>query len=57
MDRACKYTYVSGIFTGHKKKSDVSCQVIGHSAQRCSKCGNIVKGETISVLTYKVCPH
>lgn len=55
--RSCSHTYVSGIFTDHKKNADGSCEVIEYSAQKCSKCGYTVKGEQISSHTYKVCPH
>lgn len=55
--RACSHTYVSGTMTEHNKKSDGSCEVIVYSAQRCSKCGNVVKGEQIGWYRYDVCPH
>lgn len=54
---SCSHTYVSGTATKHNKNSDGSCEIIMYSAQRCSKCGNIVWGEKINVVRYDVCPH
>lgn len=53
----CSHNYVSGEFTDHIKKSDGSCVVTVYAARRCKNCGNIVKGEEISTITYKPCPH
>lgn len=55
--RGCSHDYVSGTLTDHTKKSDGGCEVKQYHAQRCSKCGTIVQGEEINVITYKVCPH
>lgn len=53
----CDHDYVSGIETGHRKNSDGSCVVEKYHAQRCSKCGYVLRGDRISVTTYDVCPH
>lgn len=53
----CDHNYVSGTETGHDLKSDGSCEVTKYRAQRCSKCGLVVRGELISSHYYAVCPH
>lgn len=53
----CNHTYVSGTVTAHEKKSDGGCVVTEYRAQRCSKCGTILRGDLISTTTYVVCPH
>lgn len=53
----CDHTYVSGTATDHEKTSDGGCIVRQFRAQRCSKCGTVVRGDLISTTTYVVCPH
>ena len=53
----CSHTFVSGTGFDHIKKSDGSCKIIEFEAQRCSKCGYIIQGATISTTTYTKCPH
>lgn len=55
--RGCNHDYVSGTSTIHTKTSDGGCVVRKYRSQRCSKCGTVVQGEEINVITYKVCPH
>lgn len=55
--RSCSHDFVSGTASEHTKKSDGSCEVRQYRAQRCCKCGYVIRGEEISVTTYKVCPH
>lgn len=53
----CDHTYVSGTATTHRKLSDGGCEVRDYKAQRCSKCGYVIRGELISTHTYVTCPH
>lgn len=53
----CDHTYVSGTLSDHTKNSDGSCVVTQYRAQRCSKCGAVVRGDRISQTTFDVCPH
>lgn len=53
----CDHDYVSGTLTDHTKKSDGGCVVKEYRAQRCSKCGTVVRGDLISTHTYVTCPH
>lgn len=53
----CSHEYVSGTYTEHKKSSDGSCTVTQYSAQRCIKCGDVKKGNRLSVTNYDMCPH
>lgn len=55
--RSCSHDFVSGTASEHTKKSDGGCETRQFRAQRCSKCGYVIKGEEINVITYKVCPH
>lgn len=54
---SCNHEYVSGTYTEHNKNSDGSCTVTQYSAQRCSKCGKIEKGNRLSVTNFDMCPH
>ncbi len=53
----CNHTFVSGTGFDHIPKSDGGCKIIEFEAQRCSKCGYILQGKTISTTTYTTCPH
>ncbi len=53
----CNHTFVSGTAVDHIKNSSGGCEVIEFYAQRCSKCGYVIQGETIRTLTYVKCPH
>lgn len=55
--RSCSHDFVSGTVTDHEKKSNGGCEVREYRAQRCSKCGTVVRGERIGVHIYDVCPH
>lgn len=54
---ACSHDYVSGKLMNHDKKSDGSCVVVTYNAMKCTKCGDLIRGEDISAITYKSCPH
>ncbi len=55
--RGCSHTYVSGTVAKHHKNLHGNCEVTEYSAQRCSKCGHVVRGEEINMIIHKVCPH
>ncbi len=52
----CSHNWQSGNFSEHIK-SGGGCTVKVFDAQRCSKCGDIIKGELISTTTFTTCPH
>ncbi|MDE6619913.1 MAG: M56 family metallopeptidase [Lachnospiraceae bacterium] len=54
---SCSHQYVSGTYAEHNKNSDGSCTITQYSAQRCSKCGNVEKGNELVVLKFNTCPH
>lgn len=53
----CNHTFVSGVGADHIKQSGGGCKIIEFYAQRCSKCGYVIQGKTISTTIYEVCPH
>ena len=53
----CSHQYVSGTVTEHVRDGAGGCTVTHYSAQRCSKCGVIVKGAKINTIIYETCPH
>lgn len=54
---SCQHSYKSGTLVEHSKKADGGCTEITYSAQKCTKCGYVVKGSRISTMTYDKCPH
>lgn len=57
IQRGCNHSYDSGTEVRHHPFSDGSCEVRTYNAQRCTKCGLVVRGSLISTTTYVVCPH
>lgn len=53
----CSHQYVSGTVTKHVLNGTGGCTVKVYSAQRCSKCGAVVTGEILNVVTYNACIH
>ena len=53
----CGHQYINGTEQEHTLDFDGKCTVITHSAQRCTKCGNVILGEELYVNTCKPCPH
>lgn len=53
----CNHTFVSGTGYDHIKQSGGGCIMLEFEAQRCSKCGYVIQGATISRTTYMKCPH
>lgn len=57
VDLHCNHVYISGELQDHYPHSDGSCEVKIYRAQRCSKCGQIVRGDLLRTITYNPCPH
>lgn len=53
----CDHTFVSGVAATHRKTDDGGCVLKEFKAQRCSKCGYVIRGDLISTTTYTTCPH
>lgn len=53
----CAHNYMTGTIAEHERHADGSCTVVIYAAQQCAKCGNAVRGDEVSSLTYKSCPH
>lgn len=53
----CNHTYESGRIRTHLSNTDGGCTVKFYYAQRCTKCGQVVRGDLISTTIYVVCPH
>ncbi len=54
---SCSHDFVSGTLAEHTKKSDGSCEIEQDHAQRCSKCGYVIKSDEKNGFTYTACPH
>ena len=57
VQRGCSHTYSSGKETTHHSFSDGSCEMREYNAQRCTKCGYVLRGSLIRTQTYVKCPH
>ena len=55
--RSCNHNYVSGTTCRHTKNSNGSCVIIAYSTERCSKCGDVVRGNRLYETNYDICPH
>lgn len=53
----CNHVYVDGTLQEHRKLSDGGCEVRTFNAQRCAKCGWVIRGSLISTTTWVTCPH
>lgn len=53
----CNHTFVNGTGFDHTKTSGGGCIMTEFKAQRCSKCGYVIRGDLISTITYVTCPH
>lgn len=53
----CNHSYVSGQLKDHHPYSDGSCEVRIYNAERCVRCGHVIRGDWINTITYAVCPH
>lgn len=57
LHRACSHIYVKGEVTVHEKQADGSCKIKYYEAERCTKCGHVVRGKLIRTEIYNSCPH
>lgn len=48
---------IHGICSDHNRDGKGGCTVKEYSADKCSKCGAVVRNELLNTLTYKYCPH
>lgn len=53
----CNHVYDSGTAQYHLKLSGGGCRVDEYYADRCVKCGQIIRGDLISTTTWVKCPH
>lgn len=53
----CNHSYVSGELRDHHPYSDGSCEVRVYNAERCVRCGHVIRHDLISTHNYTVCPH
>lgn len=54
---SCSHAYISGQIIKHNLNSTGGCTVTYFEAQRCTKCGIVVRGNYIMTLKYPVCVH
>lgn len=53
----CNHSYVSGELGEHHPYSDGSCEMRIYNAERCVRCGQVIRHDLISSHFYAVCPH
>lgn len=53
----CNHSYVSGELREHHPYSDGSCEMRYYNAERCVRCGHIIRYDLINIISYMVCPH
>lgn len=53
----CNHNYLVAQLSSHTKSKDGNCYVDWYSANKCAKCGSIIKSEHIARTTYDECPH
>lgn len=53
----CNHSYVSGQLREHHPYSDGSCEMRYYNAERCVRCGQVIRGDWINTISYAVCPH
>lgn len=53
----CNHSYVSGELRNHHPYSDGSCEMRYYNAERCVRCGHVIRGDLINIISYMVCPH
>lgn len=53
----CNHSYVSGELGEHHPYSNGSCEMRVYNAERCVRCGHIIRHDLISSYFYTVCPH
>ena len=53
----CEHTYVDGVTMTHLKYASGGCKVTYYEAERCTKCGDVVRGDYICTMISDVCVH
>lgn len=53
----CNHVYVAGIAQEHRSFSNGGCEVREYNAERCAKCGQVLRGDWINTYTWAICPH
>lgn len=53
----CNHSYVSGELGEHHPYSDGSCEMRIYNAERCVRCGHIIRGDLIRKIAFDPCPH
>lgn len=53
----CNHIYKPGTAREHCTFSDGGCEVREYNAERCIKCGQVIRGDWIATYTYAKCPH
>ena len=56
-EKTCIHNYVNGTAQIHERHQNVGCTMTCNSAQRCTKCGNVLLGDILNVINYSVCNH
>lgn len=53
----CNHIYEPGTEQFHHKLSGGGCEVLEYNAERCIRCGQIIRGSWICTTTWATCPH
>lgn len=53
----CNHVFVAGRLQEHGKTSGGGCEVREYYANRCAKCGWVIRGDLIATYTWVTCPH
>lgn len=53
----CNHVYDPGTLQEHGKTSGGGCRVDEYRAERCIKCGQVIRGEWVNTYTWAICPH
>ncbi len=53
----CEHTYVDGTTQKHTVYGSGRCTIDYYEAQRCTKCGHVVRGDYITTASFSVCIH
>ncbi len=51
----CEHNYVDGVTMTHLKYASGGCKVTYYEAERCTKCGDVVRGDYICTMISDVC--
>ena len=56
-EKNCIHNYVNGTAQIHERHQNGGCTMTYYSAQRCTKCGDVLLGDILNVINYSVCNH